>query len=160
MSFTGTGKVFPVATAVLTAIFNQGCVHPAGSTPRAAAGTAEQVVGGTMDRPARYMVGGAITRVEPETRSLTILTPMKVSERIRFDDLTAIDRAGASQSWAAVRPGTAVKIEYEIQEDGGVLARRIALGQSVGLCPCGPDCSCPPSRGCRVIRTAGAPPGS
>jgi hypothetical protein len=113
-----------------------------------------------MDQPARYMVGGAITRVEPETRSLTILTPMKLQERIRFDDLTKIDRAGASQSWAAVRPGTSVKIDYEIQADGGVLARRIALGQTVGLCPCGPDCSCSPSRGCRVIRVGSVQPGS
>jgi hypothetical protein len=113
-----------------------------------------------MDRPARFMVGGAITSVEPATRSLTIQTPMKLQEKIRFDDATEIDRAGARQSWAAVRPGTSVKIDYEVQEDGGVLARRIALGQSVGLCPCGPDCKCPPSRGCRVIRVGSVPPPS
>lgn len=113
-----------------------------------------------MDRPARFMVGGTIERVEPAARSLTIVTPMKLQEKIRFDDATEIDRAGVGQSWAAVLPGTAVKIDYEIQADGGVLARRLALGQSVGLCPCGPDCKCPPSRGCRVIRVGGVPPES
>ena len=132
----------------------------AGSPPEAATGSAGHVLGATMDRPARYVLGGAITRIEPETRSFRILTPMKLEERIRFDDLTEIEREGLRQPWAAMRTGTSVKIDYEIQEDGGVIAKRIALGQSVGLCSCGPDCKCPPSRGCRVIRTNGGPPGS
>jgi hypothetical protein len=115
----------------------------------------DPVIGGSLDQPSVLMVGGSVARVDAEARTLTIRTPMNLQEIIRFDARTVIATPNSTDGrWRDVAPGAPVKIDYELAGDGSVLARTISVGQSVALCPCGYDCKCPPSRGCRVVRKA------
>jgi hypothetical protein len=133
------------------AVSGNGCsTSHSNSTPAPA--QRDDVVGGALDTPKIFMVGGSIKRVDLAARTFTVATPMNLVEEIRFDDATAVRGAKAFHDWADVKPGTEVKIDYEMQGDGQVLARAVTIGQSVKLCPCGYDCRCPPSRGCRVFR--------
>jgi hypothetical protein len=98
------------------------------------------------------MVGGSVKAVDTEARLVTITTAMGAEERILVDERTSVSRSGVGAGLKDLSGGQNVKIDYVRQPDGSVLAKSILIGYYVAHCSCGASCSCPLSRGCRVLR--------
>lgn len=98
------------------------------------------------------MVGGSVETVDLLRNWLTITTPMGKREMIRLDENTQVYRGGVKRSISDLGRGADVKVDYVMQPDGRVRAQAITIGHVVPSCSCGTNCSCPLSRGCKVVR--------
>jgi hypothetical protein len=98
------------------------------------------------------MVGGSVASVDSSSKTLTVTTPMGSREVIRFNEETQVYSGGVMRSLVDLSRGDDIRVDYVIQPDGDVLARAITIGYVVPSCSCGTSCSCPLSRGCKVVR--------
>lgn len=96
-------------------------------------------------------VEGWVKKVDARARNVTIKTTMGQQEILSFDSEVKLSKRGAPLSLRDMKDGESVMIEYN-SLPGKAISKSILVGESVSHCSCGSSCSCPLSRGCRVIR--------
>ncbi|MDP2736376.1 MAG: outer membrane protein assembly factor BamD [bacterium] len=94
---------------------------------------------------------GWIKKIDKKARRITIKTSMGKQETFLFDSDTKVNKKNASLSLKDLKNDESVMIKYN-SLPGKAISKSILLGYSVSHCSCGSNCSCPLSRGCRVIR--------
>lgn len=94
---------------------------------------------------------GWIQEVNRNAGTLVLKTSMGNREVVYLARDVKVGRKGDALSLQDVRSGESVMIEYQSLPNKPV-GKTISVGYSVSHCSCGTSCSCPLSRGCRVIR--------
>ena len=94
-------------------------------------------------------VEGWVQKVD--LRVVTIKTAMGKQEVITYDSDVKVNKRGKPSTLKDLKNGESVMIEYNSLPDKAV-SKTISVGYSVSHCSCGDSCTCPLSRGCRVIR--------
>ncbi len=97
-------------------------------------------------------VYGTVRNVDRLARTVTINTSMGDREVLDVSNKARISKKGTMLSLEDLSNGEDVLIYYGKEEGGKVVANKILVGRSVPHCSCGYSCTCPLSRGCRVIR--------
>ncbi len=107
------------------------------------------------DKAKQYLedrkVEGWVLKVDRKASKVTIRTSMGQQEILAFDSEVKVVKKGTPLTLRDLKEGESVMIEYN-SLPGKPMSKSISVGYSVARCSCGSNCSCPLSRGCRVIR--------
>lgn len=98
-----------------------------------------------------YRLEGWVEKVDKSAGLITVKTAMGQQETLYLDEVVGVRRQNHALTVEDVKPGESVSITYQSLPDK-LLVREIAVGYTVSFCSCGSSCTCPLSRGCRVIR--------
>lgn len=94
---------------------------------------------------------GWVQKVDISSNTFTIKTAMGKQEILSLDQETQVNEKDKILSVENLKNGDSVSIQY-LSLPKKLLSRKISIGYSVSHCSCGASCTCPLSRGCRVIR--------
>ncbi len=100
---------------------------------------------------ATQKVEGWFQKVNLKAQNVTIKTTMNQQETLSYDNDLKVHRKGNPLSFKDIKNGESVMVEYN-SLPGKAISKTISVGYSVSHCSCGSSCSCPLSRGCRVIK--------
>lgn len=93
---------------------------------------------------------GWVQTIDISSNTLTLNTAMGKQEIVNLDQETQVNEKDRILSMKDLKNGDSVSIQY-LSLPNKLLSRKVTIGYSVSHCTCGASCTCPLSRGCRVI---------